>query len=366
MSTQSTIYMGKDPMRRSLNNATPKALLAIAIVITTMSAFGARADATSVVSYSAGLSAPGVWAMDGNGSSRRELGPGEHPIISPGGALVAAEAITEQGTPVGEVVIYSVSGGEPIRIALHAERVSPLAFSRDSRYLAVSLFDGSSGRGLAVIDVEAGTVTYVSSGTIDGASFDPQDNDELVFGRCASGSPKTTSPVNLYTWLPNEVSPKELTADGRSMFPIWGPGYIAYAHERKEDAGRGSFAEMQVQIWLRRPNGSTRQLTHMRLNYLQFGLVPIAISASGTHMAAELEEQDLPMAMGVDVPSGSAHVLVRNAMTHASGISTDGSHVLVWQFDYNRPDQILDVPFGGGHATVLLRQRDTAEPTWSE
>jgi hypothetical protein len=345
-------------------------MLSLALMVTIASCVASTAAAaTTRITYTLESSPSSVWVMNGDGSSCEELGLGDHPVISPSGAVVAAAAVSEEGDPLGQVVLYSTTGAEPVEVTLDAPSATVLAFSPDSRYVAVSLADGIAGRGLAVIDVETASVTYVIGGTIGGASFNPQGADELVFGRHASATPKSASPVDLYTWAPNGMPPKQLTSDGRSTSPVWGPGYIAYDHQQLDhfDVDGNKLAAMQTQIWLRYPNGSTRRLTHMRLGYLQSGLVPIAASASGTHLAAELEEQDIPRAYAIDVPSGSGHPLLDVAISFAGGISTDGNRVLVGHFEYGGThNQILSVPFGGGHPTVLLQQRLVLEPTWSE
>jgi hypothetical protein len=344
--------------------------VAAATLVASLAGASAAAASGGRIAYTAGTDFANVWTMNADGSGRAELGPGSHPVVSPNGALVAASSVGEGGSPAGGIVLYPAAGEEPIPIPLNTADATALAFSPDSKYLAVALTgEGGRGQGLAVVDLETDAVTDVTSGTAEGASFNPAGGDELVFARDASASPRPKSPTNLYTWSPSGGPPKQITSDGRSLFPVWGAGYIAYDHQTPDrfDVGGNRLSELQSQIWLRYPDGATHQLTHMRLGYLQVGLVPVAVSSTGSHMIAELEQQDIPMAYAVEVPDGRAHPLLPKAISFADGITADGTRALVGRFYYGgQHNAILSVPFGGGRPTVLLMQNRVGELSWNE
>ena len=84
-------------------------------------------------------------------------------------------------------------------------------------------------------------------------------------------------------------------------------------------------------------------------------------------MVAEFEQQDLPLAYAVNVSSGSARPLLRNAISFAQGISADGTRALVGRFNYSGAhNAVLSVPFAGGRPTVLVEGKDVLEPSWNE
>jgi hypothetical protein len=354
-------------LRARLEGVAGLALAAFAILL---GGSGSAAAATGGgrIAYTAGLSpAPAVWTAQADGSGAQKLGLGSHPLVSPNGSLVAAGGISPQGMPLGQVVLYPTTGSEAVPVSLAGETVAPVAFSPDSKYIAVEFTRGTSGGGLAVLDVETHSLAYVSNKATAGASFNPAGSDELVFA-AYSGS-VGNSPTNLYTWAPGAATPTRITSDGRSLYPVWGPGYIAFTRERQHRyrIGGRSFGQPRYQIWIRNSNGSLRQLTHLAISYLQLGLIPIAISASGAQMVAEFEQQDIPLAYSVNVSNGSARPLLRNRITFAQGISADGTRALVGRFNYDGAhDAVLSVPLAGGRPTVLVEGKDILEPSWNE
>ena len=87
-----------------------------------------------------------------------------------------------------------------------------------------------------IVDTQQKTVKMIARGQIYGARFAPNGNDQVVYGRAAQQT--LTSRVNVYRANADGTSTVALTHDGRSLFPLWGPGAIAYDRERlrREDA----------------------------------------------------------------------------------------------------------------------------------
>lgn len=307
-------------------------------------------------------SLPAVWVAQADGSGARRLGPGLDPLISPNGEAVAASlfgatANSEQGPALG---IYAT--GEPGRLngeylSLAAVTVTPLAWSPDSRYLAVAMqstavTNAGPLSGLAVIDTSTHTLTTVAHGEIYGASFAPNASDSLVFARAPSLL--LSAPVNLYTSMPDGSGLKQLTRDGRSLFPVWGPRSIAYDRERlrKNDAP-------VFQIWLLPAGGGrSRRLTSLPARTLVSGLVPLAFSANGSRLVAQYEGQDTSEAWTVRVPSGRTHrITVRGAPVQGAGLSRDGGTLLVNENGFEGPPsegRVAAIPFAGGRPRVLV------------
>jgi hypothetical protein len=306
-------------------------------------------------------STPKVWIASVSGSERKLLGPGQQPLLAPNGQSVAAGLF---GTVVGaqeqgpSMVIYPATGGAPTTyLNLATATATPLAWSPDSRYLAVmrqstGVTNIAAGSGLDVIDTQTGTVASIAEGQIYGASFAQDGSDRVVFGRSLSLSPSAAA--NLYVSNPDGSGLRRLTSDGRSLNPIWGPRYIAYDHERL----RRNYAP-RYDIWLRSPSSSAaRRLTNVPANKLVVGLVPIAFSASGSRLLAEFEGQDTSGAYAVNVVSGRAReVTVRGHAVQGAGISSDGSTLLIDENAFEQAPsngRVATIPFAGGKRSKVL------------
>jgi hypothetical protein len=311
------------------------------------------------------VSGPGhlVWLADDDGTNRRALGPGEAPLLAPDGGTVAASQPGPQGSAL---VLYSASGG-PSRRFFDATKVNaaPQAFSPDSRYLAVALSssspDSTSAAGLAIIDLETGRSETIARGQISGASFAPQGPDQLVYAMSRSAS--ISSRVNLYVSGVDGSARRQLTHDGRSLNPVWGPSAIAFDRERlrRHDAP-------VYEIWLIAPDGSGMQhLTRVRVRTLENGLVPIAFSADGRRLLARYEGLDTSQTWAIAIGAPWTRQLkITGESVNAGGISRDGGTVLVDRGGYLSPPEqgtVEVVPFYGGRATVIVPHG--TDPTWN-
>jgi hypothetical protein len=301
-----------------------------------------------------------VWVAAANGSDAKLLGLGEQPLLSPDGQSVAvslfgiAPGAEEHGPAIG---IYPASGA-PIAdyLSLETATSTPLAWSPDSRYVAVyrqsnGLTNIAAGSGLDVIDTQTGTVTSIAEGAIYGASFARDGSDRLVYALARSLSPSAAT--NLYVSEADGAGTHRISSDGRSLFPVWGPTYIAYDRERMRHLSP------EYQIWLATPAGvRVRKLTHVAVGSLLQGLVPLAFSDSGSRLLAEFEGEDTSNAYAVTVASGRARaVTVHRQTVQAAGISSDGSTLLVDAGSFEQAPssgRIDAIPFAGGHATVLV------------
>jgi hypothetical protein len=311
-----------------------------------------------------------VWLAASNGSDAKLLGLGQQPLLAPSGESVAVALFgtvlgnQEQGPSLG---IYP-SSGAPISDYLNLETAvaAPVAWSPDSRYLAVSLQsngtnDIADDSGLDVVDTQTGVVTTIAHGEVYGASFARDGSDKLVFG--LSHSESFTSNVNLYTSEADGAGLRRISNDGHSLFPVWGPTYIAYDRERMRHLSP------EYQIWLATPAGArVRKVTHIGVGSLEQGLVPLAFSASGSRLLAELEGEDTSNAYAVSVGSGRARaVTVHGQTVQAAGISSDGSTLLVDAGSFEQAPssgRIDAIPFAGGHAKVLVAHG--AQASWND
>lgn len=315
-------------------------------------------------------STPKVWIAAADGSDAKLLGPGQQPLLAPNGQSVAVSlfgatpGVDEHGPSIG---IYPASGA-PVGdyLSLETATATPLAWSPDSRYLAVERQSNgttniAAGSGLDVIDTQTGAVTPIAAGTIYGASFARDGSDRLVFG--LSHSESFAGGVNVYMGEADGAGVHRITSDGRSLNPLWGPTYIAYDRERSRHLSP------EYQVWLATPAGvRVRRLTHIAVGSLVQGLVPLAFSSNGSRLLAEFEGQDTSGAYTVNVVSGHAHsVTVHGQTVQGAGISGDGSTLLLDAGSFEQPPshgRIVTVPFAGGHATTLVAHGSQA--SWND
>jgi len=316
---------------------------------------------------------PQVWTATPNGSAPMLLGPGDGPLVSPDGSRVAAGLFGAGLEKGASLAVYSVF---PENLGPHtgpgfgnlaAQSATPLAWSPDSRYLAVMLVSTAvkgfaKKSGLAILDGRTGLLRTIAAGVIYGASFAPDGSDRVVFGRALGQS--LTSKVNLYTAAATGAGLRRITGDGRSLNPVWGPRFIAYDRERlrRNDAP-------VYQIWLRGSSpGAARRLTSIRVRSLVSGLTPIGFSSDGTRLLTEFVGQDTSEAWTVQIPSGRARpVRVKRRPVVGGAISRDGSRLLVYEGGLEGPaqgDNVVTVPFAGGAPTLLVAH--AAQPSWNE
>jgi hypothetical protein len=335
--------------------------LAIAATMLLWAASGAFASGSTVgLAYeSAGRhDSPQVWVANGNGSHAHRLSTGGQPSLAPNGAAVA---VVPELAPSG-VVIYSAAG-KVIGKFFDSKQVSPgqVAWSRDSRYLAVALTDvntvtkiGKSG--LAIVDTKTGTVTMVAHGTVSGISWSPT-SDSLVYGLSTSVS--FSAPTNLYMYSSTKSTSATtpLTTDGHSVDPVWGKRGIVFARVSE----RGHQQAPAYQLFVLKSGHST-QITHMKIGPVVDGLVPVAVSADGTHLAAEFIGTDTSAGYSVNLATHAVkRLVVKGQEVAAWGISRDGKRILVDFGGFENPPQdgtLETVPFSGGSPTVLVRHGD--------
>jgi hypothetical protein len=314
------------------------------------------------IAYVTGSSSVSVWVANADGSGRHKLGPGGTPMISPSGELVAASV--QVGGASTSLAIYPVAGGSR-KTYLRSASVgySAVGWSPDSRYLAVQLFgDRTSSSGLSVIDTTTGSVRTIVRGNLDGAGFAPALPYRIAYALSEPGGSGLAA--DIYTVAPDGTGRVRLTRDHRSLLPVWGPTKIAYDHERL----RGRDAAPEYQIWLMDPDGSHRsQLTRVRQDKLVAGLVPAFWSADGERLAARLEGQDVTGTWAITIQTRRAReIKVAGGYDDLGGLSLDGSTLLIGYGGFEGPPSqgtIASVPFGGGHAKVLVRH--AGQPTWN-
>jgi dipeptidyl aminopeptidase/acylaminoacyl peptidase len=295
---------------------------------------GLRRVRAPLVAFVRGTLRLSVWVGAAGGGRARRLGPGADPLISPNGAYVAAAQLGSGGTGL---VLYTIGGAARRFFAHEPAGAAPLAWSPDSRYLAVALnpttAGSTRGAGLALIDTRTMRVARIARGVIEGASFAPVGAARIVYA--SSSSMRFTAPV-------------------------WGALGIAFARERLRAGG----AAPVYQVWLKRGSRLTR-LTDLRVPMLLDGLRPVQFSADGRRLLAEYVGEDTSQAWTITLrPLRVREVRVDAQQVQGYAISRNGRELLVDSGGFEAPPsagRVESVAFGGGRPALLYRGD---QPSW--
>jgi hypothetical protein len=306
-----------------------------------------------------------VWVANAAGGEARRVGEGSDALLAPDGMSVAASLAGSSGETGPAVALYSTAGATTLTYLDRTKvSVQPLAWSTDSRYLALDLFPANakpSEAGLDVLDTTTGTLAAIAHGNVYGASFAPDGTDRITYGLAHGES--VNAAVNLYVASPVGGGLTAVTHDGRSLNPLWGPAGVVYDRERL----RPNFAP-EYQLWLKPSASASRRLTRLHVGRLVSGLVPVAFSGGGGRLLAEFEGQDTSEAWTVTLASRRARrVRAGRHFVQGAGISRDGSTLLLDVDGFENPPssgRIATLPFAGGPLKVLVAHG--AQASWSE
>jgi Tol biopolymer transport system component len=316
----------------------------------------AAASATLVYNTQPSRKPPILWAADNGGGNAVRLGNNyTSPALSPDGNLVLAVRTAKSGGQ--ELWLLRTDGGGAMRL-LRNVQYGLVAWSPSSQLVAAV-----TTRSLVVIDVVSGAVTPLASGTFGGmsVSFSPL-GDQIAYTLATSNALNASTDV--YTVPVAGGTPTQLTFDGLSSSPVWGPTQIAYSKGPKR---RNDYPKLN--LWLMNPDGSgQRQITFLGVRSLVTGLNPVEWSATGAQLLANFGGQDTSQAFAVDPLSGAAADLGAKPFdgTSPGAISRDGTTVLAQTGGQEgpSPDQaVVTIPFSGGPPTVLVPRG--LSPDWN-
>lgn len=329
--------------------ATVAALLLAAIAVAVAVASGT--SPRPVIAYTQFRSLADIQLYVTGPGGTREVGHGQDPSVAPDGRMVSTSAFGSVGPAL---TLYETAGRRSHSFFNDRVIATPLAWSPDSRYLAVLLqAEGTLllptfgtqfiSTGLAVIDTTTMTARTVATGAIRGASFAPSRPDRLVYGQALSE--QIEDAVNLYTVNPNGSDPTQLTTDGNSLLPLWTARGIVYDRETR----RGVDAAPVHQLWLLH-RGHDTQLTHR-------ALVPLAASANGNRLIGEYEGPFVSIPLAVQLSPRRVRALATGGTKlQAAGISRDGRILLLERRAPGLPTHegvVETVPLGGGWTTRI-------------
>jgi hypothetical protein len=240
--------------------------------------------------------------------------------------------------------------------------ISLFGWSADSKLLLIYTPGGLSDTGPPIsLDAESGVTHAIAKGAIGGASFSEQGSDDVVYS--LAQSMQTTAPGDIYTCSATGTHVNQITAGGHSTDPLWGPKGIVFVRQ----SSRGTAKAPLYELWFIEPSGAgARQLTHMSVGPLVDGLVPVAFSATGSHLLADFQGTDTSAAWTVDLSSAKPVVRDLDGIADGNipdGISRNGETILIDKGFEGTPSSLKTIPWGGGKATVLVKHG--GEGSWN-
>jgi Tol biopolymer transport system component len=335
-------------------------LLAALAAATALLAFPIAAQATLV--YVKNPMKPSVFAANDNGGGAFRVGPGTNPKVSPDGDVIAYARESSGGKR--QLMLAATVGGGSKAVLANLQESSYVTFSPDSKLVAAIRGPELGKRRLVLLDVTSGTLLRtVASGYFGGVSFSP-DGTELAYS--LANSEDFPAKSNVYTAPIGSGKSVQITNDGRSQAPLWGPnGRIVFvkllgAKQRKYGP--------KNELFLMSPNGKgVKRLTQTQVGSLLLGLVPTEWSDDGNRLLAEFVGQDTSYAVTVNPRTGKQRPIGPSGEQGFVGtaLSGDGMTVLGFTggFEPGPDHRVATVPYGGGKVKTLVK--GGFEPNWS-
>jgi Tol biopolymer transport system component len=341
----------------------PKFSLLVALAaVTALFALPVAAGATLV--YVKNPMQPAVFAANDNGGGAFRVGPGSNPHVSADGEVIAYAH--EGGGGKQQLKLAAADGAGSRTILSDLQDSFYVTFSPDSKLVAAVRGPELGKRKLVLIDVVSGTLLRtVATGYFSGVSFSP-DGTELAYS--IAGSEKYPPKSNVYAAPVAGGKAVQLTRDGISQAPLWGPGgKIVFV---KQLGAKQRRYGPKNELFTMNANGSRqKRLTHTDVGPLLIGLVPTEWSANGRRLLAEFGGQDTSYAVTVNPRTGAQKPLDKMGDGEqgfvGAALSSDGATVLgsTGGFEPGPNHTVSTIPYGGGRAKVLVQ--NAFEPDWS-
>lgn len=337
-------------------------LLGALVAATALLALPAAAEATLV--YVKNPMKPSVFAANDNGGGAFRVGPGSNPRVSPDGDAIAFQHESSGGKR--QLRLAAAEGGGSRTVLTDLQDGFYVTFSPDSKLIAALRGPELGKRKLVLIDVVSGTLLRtVASGYFSGFSFSP-DSTQIAYS--VAPTEKYPPQSDVFVAPIGGDKPAQVTHDGRSQDPLWGPTekivFVKLLGAKQRKYGPKN------ELFLTNPNGSgQKRLTHTKVDPLLQGLYPTAWSDSGNRLLAEFEGQDTSYAVTVNPKTGAQKPLEKNGNGEqgfvGTAISGDGSTVLgsTGGFEPGPGHDVATIPYSGGKAKTLVK--NAFEPDWS-
>jgi hypothetical protein len=308
-----------------------------------------------------------VWVSDNDGANAHRLSKNAGlPQISPDGQTVAyvAHLITDHST----IVTKPAAGGAATEVLSNPSYGAVTWSSDNTHLLAVSGRSFRKSNKLKLIDVTTNTSRTIARGYFNGMDFSPA-GDQIVFGRQASQ--KSFPKTNLFVTPTAGGDTRQLTTNGNSLAPVWGPTEIAYTRYHRPTGKHKNQDGPKYNLFLIDPEtGLGRQLTHDKVPFLLTGLTPTVFSTDGAKLLAEFGGQDTFYGVKVDPATGDEAKVgfkgtgrFKRPIT-STALSADGETILGYaSFPDSSMGDVVTVPYAGGKPTTIVK--GAVDPDWS-
>jgi Tol biopolymer transport system component len=293
---------------------------------------------------------------DGSGA-RRIVTHAYAASLSPDGRKLAFRRVRDSSK--ADLFVVDVAGGRPRRICgVCTARWSP---HEDKLIVAdrvgLHLVDPSSGRRRLLV---ARRNLYEPSFSPRGRAVAYATSNDGVGGAYRS---------DIFTVRISDGAVKQLTHDGHSDTPVWGPHWIVYRRHH----WAGGLAPMG-RLWLMRPDGTGKRVLALGAEgrygggYPVFGLEPLALSDDGRRLLACQAFEFGCSRVGFTVPGGKRYgfpklrPLERDSGAIPTDLSRDGRRILldVGSPHDDRHHAVYEIPFVGGELRLLARNASDA------
>jgi Tol biopolymer transport system component len=298
-----------------------------------------------------------VWVANADGSAARKVAEPayEGRLSSDGRWLAYSRPQDRPGSGLVPLYVVNLAGGKARRIGEpRGEQWSP-----DRAKLAIT-----DAMGLFVVEPVSGKRRALVRGRHLGQiSFSP-DGRAIAYAR-DNGRVGQAQRSDIFVVKLSDGAVEQLTHEGDSGSPLWGPRWIVYRRFRW-----GRAVSSTGRLWLMRPDGSRKRLLARggeglsRGGLPRYGLDPVALSNDGLHLLACQAFEFSCSPVTVTVPAGKSYgfpevqALVRTGgVAMANDLSRDGTRVAVdvGPFDDDENHRVYEVPFAGGKLRLLAR-----------
>ncbi len=330
-------------------------LLATELIAVVAVAASAASTAPTGIAYAKFANGnPTIWSARIDGSHPVKLASSaDTPLIAPNGSAVVYEGVPTGRSGQPALRIVPRAGGAARTLARNLRDLEPNAWSPDSSRVAVAVGPELGINRLVIVTVASGATTTIASGFLRGLSWSG-DGSRLIYG-LAPNSRTYPGSTDLYNVAATGGTPKAITHDHRSAFPIAGPGSIVF---QRQNAKQPRNDQYKGNLFTIKSDGSgLHALTHGTAPRFLTGLVPLGISDNGTRLLAEYGGQDTSYAQTVDPTTGAAKTVGSHTDDFIGmALAHDGSTILAAQggYDPNGKHAIVTFPYAGGKPTVLV------------
>jgi hypothetical protein len=262
-----------------------------------------------------------VHTADDDGSRVKRLAKGDLVELSPDGRWMVYSRFVVRGSR-WETWLARAHGAGKKRIT-RARDPLEARFSPDSKLVTFTYPDR-----LVLLHLATRARAVLARGQVEGVSFAPS-SQAVVFEQLTTPDPDDygTGPRDLWVSVLDGSAPQPLTADGRSLNPLWTRQGIVFNRQELVD---GDAAPLYQLFQADPATGAVTQLSTrpVRDHELVSGPVAVGRSPDGTRLLVAITGQSQATAVAADLPTGTLRDF-GSVDTIPVGLSRDGDRVLL-------------------------------------